>query len=103
MKLKLLVILILFTIKLIPQDSQNNIAITIDDLPVVTSINNEMNYNYIINNIIDKCKKYSVPAIGFVIENGFIRNGEYNSTLKNLMEKWIDKGLTLGNHTYSHK
>jgi peptidoglycan/xylan/chitin deacetylase (PgdA/CDA1 family) len=79
----------------------NQIAITIDDLPFVgsgTSTQSNLKrtqdrFMAIVNTLTEN----QVPATGFIIA-GAISKSEWP-----LLETFRNSGLTLGNHTYSHK
>jgi len=51
--------------------------------------------------IVRVLRKHNVPAIGFVIEKKLQVSGERDARAA-ILEQWIDAGLELGNHTYSH-
>ncbi len=76
------------------------IAITIDDLPLVASrMNNPANQQRSTDrftSIVQTFIEYKVPATGFVIA-GAIAKGQWA-----FLEQFRDAGLMLGNHTYSH-
>lgn len=80
--------------------SQNRICITIDDLPVVDY--GMKNYMEVTQGILKALKKYDAPAIGYVNENKLYDNGRLDSSKVALLEMWLQRGLELGNHTYSH-
>lgn len=77
------------------------IAITIDDLPLVASkMNtpaNQQRSTERFNKIIEAFKAYQVPATGFVIA-GAIEKDQWA-----FLERFREAGLALGNHTYTHK
>lgn len=79
---------------------EKEIAITIDDLPLVASrMNTPANRQRSIDRftqIIQAFQKYKVPATGFVIA-GAIEKGQWE-----FLEQFRQAGLMLGNHTYSH-
>ncbi len=76
------------------------IAITIDDLPLVASqMNTPNNQKRSIDRftkIVEAFQKYKVPATGFVIA-GAIEKGQWA-----FLEQFRNAGMMLGNHTYSH-
>ena len=76
------------------------IAITIDDLPLVASkMNTPANQQRSIDRfqrIIDALKEQNVPATGFVIA-GAIEKGQWA-----FIENFRNAGFAVGNHTYSH-
>lgn len=77
------------------------IAITIDDLPLVASkmdtAGNIQRSTDRFHNIINALKDNQVPAIGFVIA-GAIAHGQWE-----FLEEFRNAGFTIGNHTYSHR
>src|SRR5690606_32355820 len=48
-------------------------------------------------------KKSKIPAIGFVNENKLYKKDERDPEQIALLKMWLDAGLELGNHTYSHR
>lgn len=77
------------------------IAITIDDLPFVGSTNGDAKklqrehdrFMAMLQSLTDR----NVPATGFIIANS-IEKGQWE-----LLEAFRNAGMTLGNHTWSHK
>lgn len=51
--------------------------------------------------LVAKLVANGVPAIGFVNEAKLYREGEVDARIA-LLRKWVDAGLELGNHTFSH-
>ncbi|WP_133135192.1 polysaccharide deacetylase family protein [Legionella rowbothamii] len=76
------------------------IAITIDDLPLVASQmntpGNKQRSTERFTQIVQTFQKYKVPATGFVIA-GAIEKGQWE-----FLEQFRQAGFMLGNHTYSH-
>lgn len=79
------------------------ICITVDDLPAVTygSDTGELDKE-ITAKLIGTIDAYKIPAIGFVVEGQFYKEGTLDSTKLGLIELWLEHGYDLGNHTYSH-
>ena len=85
---------------------ERRVAITVDDLPgaipATPTANGELRdlvrYNEAIPAIL---KAHHAPAIGFVNEKRLHVAGERDRRVA-LLERWIDAGFELGNHTYSH-
>jgi peptidoglycan/xylan/chitin deacetylase (PgdA/CDA1 family) len=81
--------------------ADNEIAITIDDLPFVGSGTStpanlkrtQDRFMAIVNTLVEN----QVPATGFAI-GGAIAKNEWS-----LLEAFRDQGLSIGNHTYTHK
>lgn len=86
--------------------SERQVAITFDDLPGVTPANPGKPealvklqwYNEAIPTIL---KAHGAPTIGFVNEARLQVAGERDARTA-LLQKWIDAGFELGNHTYTH-
>lgn len=85
------------------QPTKRFIAITIDDLPVVSTRKDIANRREITRKILGHIAKAKIPAIGFVNEGKLYSNGELDDAQVDLLRQWADAGLELGNHSYSHK
>lgn len=76
------------------------IAITIDDLPLVASQmntpGNQQRSTERFDRIIAALTEYNAPATGFVI-GGAIEKGQWD-----FLERFHKAGFMIGNHTYSH-
>ena len=98
-------LLIVFLLVLITsahgQTPRRTMAVTFDDLPYV----NFGNGVYIKNaraataKILSTLKKHKVPAVGFVNEDKLEHSREERIAL---LRQWVESGMILGNHTYSH-
>jgi peptidoglycan/xylan/chitin deacetylase (PgdA/CDA1 family) len=104
MKLYLSVLTVLFALVVSAnaQTQQRSIAITIDDLPVVVKRGDLIKRQKITRQLLKHVTKAKVPAIGFVNENKLYQDGELVQSEVDLLRQWLDAGLELGNHTYSH-
>jgi peptidoglycan/xylan/chitin deacetylase (PgdA/CDA1 family) len=78
-------------------------AITIDDLPYVNAAQLAYlpNAQRVTDEILRVLKSHRAPAVGFVNEGGLRAAGEVEDRTE-LLQRWVDAGMTLGNHTYSH-
>lgn len=75
------------------------VAFTFDDLPATRG--NLATMQEVTNRLLRTLVGEHVPAIGFVNEvNLFVPNQADARTA--LLEAWLNAGLDLGNHTYSH-
>lgn len=83
--------------------TQRKIAITIDDLPVVSTRTDLKNRQAITKKILGHITKAKVPVIGFVNENKLYAGDKRDEQQIDLLRMWLASGLDLGNHTYSHK
>lgn len=86
------------------QTPTRTMVVTIDDLPYV----NIADGPYLANartataKILTTLKKHKVSAVAFVIEGHLEEAGEREARIA-LLRQWVDAGVTLGNHTYSHR
>ena len=78
------------------------IAITIDDLPVVSTRRDLKTRQQITRKILANIAKAKVPVIGFVNENQLYAGDKRDEKKVDLLRQWLAAGLELGNHTYSH-
>src|SRR5262245_37306941 len=78
-------------------------AVTIDDLPYVNPARLEYlpSAQRITRDILRALKSHRAPAVGFVNEGKLQAAGEIDARTE-LLKQWVDAGMTLGNHTYSH-
>jgi peptidoglycan/xylan/chitin deacetylase (PgdA/CDA1 family) len=79
------------------------IAVTIDDLPVVSTRKDIANRREITKKILGHIRKDKIPAIGFVNEGKLYANGKLDDAQVDLLRQWANAGLELGNHSYSHR
>lgn len=85
------------------QVQHRTIAITIDDLPVVSTRGDIKNRLQITKKILSHIKHARVPVIGFVNENKLYSAGKLDERQIDLLRMWLAAGLELGNHTFSHR
>jgi peptidoglycan/xylan/chitin deacetylase (PgdA/CDA1 family) len=81
---------------------QREIAITIDDLPAGNA--NSMTGQEVIDmtsKLVGTLHDQKVPAVGFVNEKRLYKIGDVDARIKAL-SLWVESGLELGNHTFSH-
>jgi peptidoglycan/xylan/chitin deacetylase (PgdA/CDA1 family) len=79
------------------------VAVTIDDLPVVSTRRDIENRREITRKLLSHIKRAKVPAIGFVNENKLYTADQRDEKQIDLLRMWLNAGLELGNHTYSHR
>jgi len=97
---------LLMALPLSAQEPQAHLAgkrvvITIDDLPCANCA--EGSWEQVTEDLLHTLKQHRVPAIGFVNENKLYRDGELDSTRYHLLERWLQAGMDLGNHTFAHR
>jgi peptidoglycan-N-acetylglucosamine deacetylase len=88
------------------QQPQRMVVITVDDLPGAEfgtdhAIGNLKELEQINRAIPAALRSHHVPGIGFVNEWKIQVDGQRDARAA-LLQMWLDAGLTLGNHTYSH-
>ena len=83
-----------------PVDLQ--VAFTIDDLPAGASdFMTASEITDMTTKLVSTLQQQKIPAVGFVNEKKLYKWGEVDQRIKAL-EMWLDAGLELGNHTFSH-
>lgn len=86
-----------------PVAAQRAVAVTFDDLPATSSSYSEPRHvQEMTRTLLGRVTSNKVPAVGFVNEGKLWRNGKADDVLVSTLKMWLDAGLELGNHTYSH-
>ncbi len=80
------------------------VAITIDDLPFVLPKRKDdaLLIKKKTTQLLDAVTAYKIPATGFVVVGKLFNGDQPKPGFENLLRQWLDRGLELGNHTYSH-
>ncbi len=100
----LIAVLLGLTVQISAQTrATRTIAVTIDDLPVVSTRRDLGHRQEITRKLLSHIKKAKVPAIGFLNENKLYNGDERQPAEIALLEMWLDAGLELGNHSFSHR
>src|SRR5687767_1627684 len=82
---------------------RREVAVTFDDLPVVTRVFHDVAaQERITTMLLASIQRQKVPAIGFVNEGKLRPAGSVDERRVALLQRWVESGLELGNHTYSH-
>lgn len=92
------------TLFLQPVLAQKKICITIDDLPGVayhplTAAGQDL----LTQQLLAPLQAYRVPAVGFVIGNQLVNNQQIDPERRALLQRWLEAGMELGNHTFAHQ
>ncbi|HVZ17775.1 MAG TPA: polysaccharide deacetylase family protein, partial [Terriglobales bacterium] len=98
----ILLVICAFWVPLLGQTK--TVAITFDDLPYATlgpSLADVYEARLNIRSILDTLKAHHVPVVAFVNERKLQVNDQMDMRI-GLLEQWLDGGVELGNHTYSH-
>ena len=91
-----------------PRTTERVVAVTFDDLPATAAgavANDVTSLEAITRKLLGAVLKHSVPAVGFVNEGKLFVDGAGSHDVEDrtrLLRMWLDAGLELGNHTYSH-
>lgn len=101
--MRFLIVLFLAANSCFAQTATRTIAVTIDDLPVVSTRRDLANRQEITKKLLGHIKKAKVPAIGFVNENKLYNGDVRDEKQIDLLRMWVNDGLELGNHTFSHR
>jgi peptidoglycan/xylan/chitin deacetylase (PgdA/CDA1 family) len=80
---------------------RGQIALTFDDLPALTILDNQPYVNYLNAALLRGLKRHGMPAIGFVNEGKFDEIDRKQQI--DVLQSWLKAGMNLGNHTYSHE
>jgi peptidoglycan/xylan/chitin deacetylase (PgdA/CDA1 family) len=79
------------------------VAITFDDLPVNSTLQTDDGWAEITRKLLKTMSRNKIPVVGFVNENKLYSNNKLNPRRVALLKAWLDAGLELGNHTFSHQ
>lgn len=99
-----ILLILLFSIAAFAQS--RSVAVTFDDLPIsggpyASSAAMTFEIDQVNRKLIESIRRNGVPAIGFVNEARLYARGQTDGRIESL-RLWIDAGLELGNHTFSH-
>jgi peptidoglycan/xylan/chitin deacetylase (PgdA/CDA1 family) len=79
------------------------VAVTFDDLPLTTGeLKSAADAEAVNRSILATLGKHHIPAVGFVNEVKLENGGAIDPARVASLTAWLDAGLELGNHTYSH-
>lgn len=88
---------------LLSRGQGGEVCFTIDDLPVVGySQQTIAEHEEITAKLLESIKRNRIPAIGFVNEIKLYTEDAPDSLKIGLLRQWLENGLALGNHAYSH-
>ncbi len=78
-------------------------AVTVDDLPVAQpSWHTDEQMDRITTDLLATFAEHEVPAVGFINEGKMEMDGTVDPFRLEILKRWLDAGLELGNHGYRH-
>ena len=84
------------------QTAPRAVALTVDDLPAMSAIGMDAAQITALNRkLLATLERVKAPAIGFVNEERLYKTGEVDARIA-VLNAWLDAGMDLGNHTFSH-
>lgn len=98
----IILVLIGFQSNSIAQKNDRFIAVTIDDLPVVSPRRDLKTRQTITKKLLKHITKAKIPVIGFVNEAKLYTEEKRDEAQVDLLRSWLSANLELGNHTFSH-
>lgn len=79
------------------------LAVTVDDLPFVRIDQfDKEQLDQGFTRLLSALTEAGVEAVGFVNERKLYRKEQLDDSRVALLQQWLDAGMELGNHTYSH-
>src|SRR5262245_57507340 len=84
------------------QPAAREMAVTFDDLPASRLPQSVEAADRLTRQLLTPLARHNIPAIGFVNEAKLYVDGKLDSNRVALLQRWIEAGLELGNHTYSY-
>jgi len=91
----------LISAPVVPPAKAPSLALTVDDLPIGGPDEGIASVAAINDAIVSALTRARVPAVGFVNEVKLYRTREVDRRIA-VLARWLDAGLELGNHTFSH-
>lgn len=86
-----------------PQESRE-VVVTFDDLPFISTGSSDIAaLREKTTRLLKTITAHKIPAIGFVNSSKLFPNHRRDNGQVELLRMWLEAGLELGNHTYSHK
>jgi len=101
--MRIFLLAVLSGLPLLLVGQKKRVCFTIDDLPLVTyGIIDSVYQKNLMANLVDGLVNNKIPAIGFVNETKLYHEDQLVPFRVQLLQYWIENGLELGNHTFSH-
>lgn len=84
------------------RSARREVAVTFDDLPMQPPLSDVPVLAEVTGKLLAALVAEGVRAVGFVNESGLFADGELDAARVALLRAWLDAGMELGNHTFSH-
>ena len=85
-----------------PAKGTRLMAVTFDDLPVISLRRDIASQRQLTLKLLRAITSNRVPVVGFVNESKLRTDGKLDEQRVAFLRMWLDAGLELGNHTFSH-
>src|SRR5687767_11449664 len=87
--------------------AERSVAVTFDDLPAISVVPDDVaSLAELTRQLLAAVRRHDIPAVGFMNEGKLFVEGapaDDVTARTALLRLWVDAGLELGNHTYSHR
>ena len=102
--MRLVIVTIAAVVFGLAQPPQREVAVTFDDLPIAGVLPRDIaSSRTLTDQLLGAIAAHHVPVVGFVNESKLAGDGgAVDPDRVALLRRWLDAGLELGNHTYSH-
>ena len=102
--MRLVIVTIAAVVFGLAQPPQREVAVTFDDLPIAGVLPRDIaSSRTLTDQLLGAIAAHHVPVAGFVNESKLAGDGgAVDPDRVALLRRWLDAGLELGNHTYSH-
>ena len=78
------------------------VAVTFDDLPASRLEVTPAELDRLTRDLLAAVRQHGVPAVGFVNEGKLFAGATLQTARVTILRQWVEAGIELGNHTYSH-
>jgi peptidoglycan/xylan/chitin deacetylase (PgdA/CDA1 family) len=78
------------------------VAVTFDDLPASRLEGTPAELDRLTRDLLAVVRQHGVPAVGFVNEDKLFAGTALQADRVTILRQWVEAGIELGNHTYSH-
>ncbi len=95
--------LVLFFSTFLSFGQKKQVCFSFDDLPIVSyGMTDAVFQQELMAKLVKSLERNKIPAIGFINEKKLYNDKGLDPVQIGLMKTWVNSGLDLGNHTFSH-